>query len=177
MERLAPPPPFKLNYNQVESWNLWRQRFQLYMYATSLNSKPEIQKLTWILKKRWTLCGAAETSELQAQVYFTVERNIDVVKRFKPSPEVKPTVTVKLISFDNLQKNKKVPEENVSTVGAVTFQVDVQPMVNSAGAAGSGIIILVHVCQDPSTGHSKIVQGNLPIPQITCQDNNSLLVL
>ncbi|GBM97787.1 Retrovirus-related Pol polyprotein from transposon 297 [Araneus ventricosus] len=35
------------------------------------------------------MCHAAETSKLQAQVYFTEERSIDAIKRFKPSPEVK----------------------------------------------------------------------------------------
>ncbi|GBO25705.1 hypothetical protein AVEN_236733-1 [Araneus ventricosus] len=36
------------------------------------------------------MCRAAETSKLQAEVYFTEERSIDAIKRFKPSPEVKP---------------------------------------------------------------------------------------
>ncbi|GBN74825.1 Retrovirus-related Pol polyprotein from transposon 297, partial [Araneus ventricosus] len=52
---------------------------------------------------------------------------------------------VNLISFDNLEKDKKVAEQNVITTGAITFQVDVLLMVNSAKAAGSGIIFLASV--------------------------------
>ncbi|GBM75847.1 hypothetical protein AVEN_264976-1 [Araneus ventricosus] len=44
MESLSQPLPLRLNSNHVESWKLWKQRFQLYMDATSLNSKPESQK-------------------------------------------------------------------------------------------------------------------------------------
>ncbi|GBM45290.1 hypothetical protein AVEN_36649-1 [Araneus ventricosus] len=73
------------------------------------------------------VCRAAETSKLQAQVYFTEERSIFAIKGFRPSLEI----PFKLISFKNLQKDKKV-EENVSIVGSVTFQVDVQLMVKSA---------------------------------------------
>ncbi|GBO01191.1 hypothetical protein AVEN_223883-1 [Araneus ventricosus] len=63
----------------------------------------------------------------------------------------------------------KVAEENVSTVGVIMFQVDVQLMVNSAGAAGSRIIFLVLVNQNPSTGYAKIAQRNLTIPQIAVE--------
>ncbi|GBM85033.1 Transposon Tf2-6 polyprotein [Araneus ventricosus] len=45
------------------------------------------------IKKAVDMCRAAETSKLQAQVYFTEERSIDAIKRFKPSPEVKPRDT------------------------------------------------------------------------------------
>ncbi|GBN83400.1 hypothetical protein AVEN_201656-1, partial [Araneus ventricosus] len=44
-----------------------------------------------------------------------------------------------------LQKDKKEEEGNVITVEAIKFQVDVQLMVNSTGAAGSRIIFLVSV--------------------------------
>ncbi|GBN22275.1 Retrovirus-related Pol polyprotein from transposon 297 [Araneus ventricosus] len=52
-------------------------------------------------------------------------------------------------------------------------------MVNSAEAAGSGIIFLATVSQIPSTGHAKTTKRNLPIPQIALNihPNNSLLVL
>ncbi|GBM56925.1 hypothetical protein AVEN_168595-1 [Araneus ventricosus] len=199
MESLAPPPPFKLNLNQVESWKLWKQLFQRYMDATSLIAKPESQKVTILLhvigeecleiyntfgevssvsmndnlakfeahfvpqrnityehqrlfllvqregqsvddfitefrkqlkncgygslndsilvdhlvrglsesrlrerllrvpdldiKKAVDMCRAAETSKLQAEVSFVEERSIDAIKRFKPSPEVKPRAT------------------------------------------------------------------------------------
>ncbi|GBL90205.1 hypothetical protein AVEN_130322-1 [Araneus ventricosus] len=49
MESLAPPPLLKLNSNNVESWKLWKQRFQLYMDATSLNAKTESQKVAILL--------------------------------------------------------------------------------------------------------------------------------
>ncbi|GBL90203.1 hypothetical protein AVEN_130321-1 [Araneus ventricosus] len=39
------------------------------------------------------MCRAAETSKLQAQFYFTEERSINAIKRFKPSPEVNPRAT------------------------------------------------------------------------------------
>ncbi|GBN29403.1 hypothetical protein AVEN_174595-1 [Araneus ventricosus] len=45
------------------------------------------------IKKAVDMCRAAETSKLQAQVYFTEEQSIDAIKRFKPSPEVKPRAT------------------------------------------------------------------------------------
>ncbi|GBL80181.1 hypothetical protein AVEN_29157-1 [Araneus ventricosus] len=200
MESLTSSPPFKLNSNHAESWKLWKQRFKLYMDATSLNTKPESQKVAILLhvigeecleiyntfsevstasmndilakfeayfvprrnityerqrlfflaqregqsvedfitelrkqlrncdygsrsdsvlvdqlvrglresrlrerllrvpdldiKKAVDMCRAAETSKLQAQVYFTEERSIDAIKRFKSSPEVKPRATV-----------------------------------------------------------------------------------
>ncbi|GBN30200.1 hypothetical protein AVEN_96108-1 [Araneus ventricosus] len=152
MENPAPPPPLKLNSNHVESW---KQRFQLYMDATSLNAKPVRQKrnityerqklflrvqregqsvddfITELrkqlrncdygspsdsvlvdqlvrglpesrlrerllrvpdldIKKVADMSRVAEISKLQAQVYFTEERSIDGIKRFKPSLEVKP---------------------------------------------------------------------------------------
>ncbi|GBM76307.1 hypothetical protein AVEN_166164-1 [Araneus ventricosus] len=194
MEILAPPPPLKLNFNHVESWKLWKQRFKFYMHATSLNDKPESQKVAILLhvigvecleiyktfnaissasmndilakfeayfvpqrnityerqrlfllvqregqcvddfitelrkqlrnydygsqsdsvlvdlsesrlrerllrvpdldiNKAVDMCSAAETSKLQAQVYFTEERSIDAIKRFKPSSEAKPKDT------------------------------------------------------------------------------------
>ncbi|GBM97750.1 hypothetical protein AVEN_144332-1 [Araneus ventricosus] len=49
MESLAPPPPFKLNSNHVESWKLGKQRFQPYMDATSLNAKPESKRVAILL--------------------------------------------------------------------------------------------------------------------------------
>ncbi|GBM86008.1 Uncharacterized protein K02A2.6 [Araneus ventricosus] len=42
------------------------------------------------INKAVDMCRASETSKLQAQVYFTEERSIDAIKRFKLSPEVKP---------------------------------------------------------------------------------------
>ncbi|GBO21498.1 hypothetical protein AVEN_175147-1 [Araneus ventricosus] len=60
------------------------------------------------------------------------------------------------MSFDNMQKDKKVAEENVITVEAITFQVDVQLMVNSAGATGSRIIFLVSV----SKSVNRVCQNN-----------------
>ncbi|GBN18685.1 hypothetical protein AVEN_89423-2 [Araneus ventricosus] len=45
------------------------------------------------IKKAVDMCRAAETSKPQAQVYFTEERTIDAIKRFKPSPELKPRAT------------------------------------------------------------------------------------
>ncbi|GBM94432.1 Retrovirus-related Pol polyprotein from transposon 17.6 [Araneus ventricosus] len=199
MGSLAPPLPFRMNSNHVESWKLWKQRFKLYMDSTSLNTKPESQKVAILLhvigvefleiyntfnevssastndilakfeayfvpqrnityerqrlfllvqrevqsvddlitelrkqlrncdygslidsvsvdylvrglresrlrerllrvpdldiKKAVDMCRAAETSKLQVQVYFTEERNIDAIKRFKPSSEVKPRAT------------------------------------------------------------------------------------
>ncbi|GBM17594.1 hypothetical protein AVEN_80893-1 [Araneus ventricosus] len=45
------------------------------------------------IKKAVDMCRAVETSKLQAQVYFTEERSIDAIKRFKTSPEVKPRDT------------------------------------------------------------------------------------
>ncbi|GBN17144.1 hypothetical protein AVEN_198890-1 [Araneus ventricosus] len=241
MENPAPPPPLKLNSNHVESW---KQRFQLYMDATSLNAKAESQKrnityerqklflrvqregqsvddfITELrkqlrnrdygspsdsvlvdqlvrglpesrlrerllrvpdldIKKAVDMSRAAEISKLQAQVYFTEERSINVIKRFKPSLEVKPRDTSQANKFRQPAKDKKVAEENVSTVGAITFQVDVQLMLNSAGVAGSRINFLVLVNQNPSTGYAKIVQRNLPIQQIavSIHPNNSLLVL
>ncbi|GBO32961.1 hypothetical protein AVEN_172949-1 [Araneus ventricosus] len=63
------------------------------------------------IKKAVDMCRAAETSKLQAQVYFTEERSIDAIKRFKPLPEVKPRATGQANTFDNLQKDKKVKEQ------------------------------------------------------------------
>ncbi|GBN34992.1 hypothetical protein AVEN_206091-1 [Araneus ventricosus] len=172
MESLAPPPPFKLNSNQVESWKLWKQRFQLYMDATLLNAKPESQKrdityerqklfllvqregqsvddvITELrrqlrnydygsltdsvlvdqlvrglresrlresllripdldIKKAVDMCCAAETSKLQVQVYFTEERCIDAIKRFKPSSEVKPRATGQANKFRQPAKRQE----------------------------------------------------------------------
>ncbi|GBN94349.1 Uncharacterized protein K02A2.6 [Araneus ventricosus] len=181
MESLASPPPLKLNYNHVESWKLWKQRFQLHMDATSLNAKPESHKIAILLhvigeenleiyntfnevssasmneilakfelyfvpqrnityerqsdfvlvdqlvrglresrlrerllrvpdldiKKAADICRAAETSKLQAQVYFTEERSIDAIKRFKPSPEVKPRATGQANKFRQPAKRQE----------------------------------------------------------------------
>ncbi|GBO00402.1 hypothetical protein AVEN_36725-1 [Araneus ventricosus] len=70
----------------------------------------------------------------------------------------------------SLRKDKKVAEENVSTVGAIMFQVDAQLMVNSSGAAGSGNIFLVSVNRNQSSGYAKISHRNLPIPQIAVKE-------
>ncbi|GBN53207.1 hypothetical protein AVEN_243902-1 [Araneus ventricosus] len=45
------------------------------------------------IKKAVDMCRAAETSKLQAQVYFTEKRCIDAIKRLKTSLEVKPRTT------------------------------------------------------------------------------------
>ncbi|GBM15693.1 hypothetical protein AVEN_262868-1 [Araneus ventricosus] len=50
MESLASPPPFKKKSNHVESWKLWKHRFQFYVDAASLNAKLESQKLGLIRK-------------------------------------------------------------------------------------------------------------------------------
>ncbi|GBO14521.1 hypothetical protein AVEN_151928-1 [Araneus ventricosus] len=124
MESLASPPPLKLDYNHVESWKLWKQRFQLHMDATSLNAKPEIDQLVRGLresrlrehllrvpdldiKKAVDICRAAETSKLQAQVYFTEERSIDAIKRFKPSLEVKLRATGQANKFRQPAKRQE----------------------------------------------------------------------
>ncbi|GBM11147.1 hypothetical protein AVEN_243018-1 [Araneus ventricosus] len=59
------------------------------------------------IKNAVDMCRAAETSKLQAQVYFTEERSIDAVKRFKPSPEVKPRATGKANKFRQPAKRQE----------------------------------------------------------------------
>ncbi|GBM69983.1 hypothetical protein AVEN_207365-1 [Araneus ventricosus] len=208
MESLAPPPPFTLNSNHVESCKLWKQRFQLHVDATSQNSKPESQKVAILhvigeeclgiyntfneissasmneifakfeayfvpqrnityerqkllllvhregqfvddfitelrncdygslgdsvlvdqlgrglresrlherllrepdldIKKTVDICLAAETFKLKAQVYFTEELNIGAIKRFKPSPEVKPRATGQANKFRQPAKRQE----------------------------------------------------------------------
>ncbi|GBM50972.1 hypothetical protein AVEN_114621-1 [Araneus ventricosus] len=53
------------------------------------------------------MCRAAETSKLQAQVYFTEERSTDAIKRFKPSLEVKPRDTGKANKFRQPAKRQE----------------------------------------------------------------------
>ncbi|GBN78449.1 hypothetical protein AVEN_119238-1 [Araneus ventricosus] len=53
------------------------------------------------------MCHAAETSKLQAQVYFTEERSIDAIKRFKPSSEVKPITTGQANKFRQPAKRQE----------------------------------------------------------------------
>ncbi|GBM82551.1 hypothetical protein AVEN_29338-1 [Araneus ventricosus] len=53
------------------------------------------------------MCHAAETSKLQSQVYFTEERSIDAIKRFKPSPEVKPRATGQVNKFRQPTKRQE----------------------------------------------------------------------
>ncbi|GBN49652.1 Uncharacterized protein K02A2.6 [Araneus ventricosus] len=53
------------------------------------------------------MCGAAETSELQAQVYFMEERSMEAIKMFKPSPEVKPRATGKANKFRQPAKRQE----------------------------------------------------------------------
>ncbi|GBO26224.1 Retrovirus-related Pol polyprotein from transposon 17.6 [Araneus ventricosus] len=59
------------------------------------------------IKKAVDMCRAAETSKLQAQVYFTEERSIDAIKRFKPSPEVKPRDTGQVNKLRQPAKRQK----------------------------------------------------------------------
>lgn len=50
MESLPPPPALSLNSKCLaESWKVWRQRFELFMEATSLNAKREPQKVAILL--------------------------------------------------------------------------------------------------------------------------------
>ncbi|GBM77266.1 hypothetical protein AVEN_109492-1 [Araneus ventricosus] len=53
------------------------------------------------------MCRAAETSKLQAQVYFMEERSIDAIKRFKPSLEVKPRPTGQANKFRQPAKRQE----------------------------------------------------------------------
>ncbi|GBO38687.1 hypothetical protein AVEN_161343-1 [Araneus ventricosus] len=88
MESLAPPPPFRLNSNHVESWKLWKQRFQLYMDATSLNVKPESQRVAILLHAIGEECleiyntfnevSSASMNDILAkfEAYFVPQRNI-----------------------------------------------------------------------------------------------------
>nr|GBL89328.1 hypothetical protein AVEN_52418-1 [Araneus ventricosus] len=81
-------PPLKLNLNQVESWKLWKKRFQLYMDATSLNTKPESQKVAILLHvigeecleiyNRFSEVSSASMKEILAkfEAYFVHQRNI-----------------------------------------------------------------------------------------------------
>ncbi|GBM41732.1 hypothetical protein AVEN_173131-1 [Araneus ventricosus] len=88
MESPAPPPPFKLNSNHVESWKLWKQRFQLHMDATSVNAKPESQKVAILLHVIGEECliiyntfneiSSASMNDILAkfEAYFVPQRNI-----------------------------------------------------------------------------------------------------
>ncbi|GBM61326.1 hypothetical protein AVEN_9595-1 [Araneus ventricosus] len=53
------------------------------------------------------MCRAAETSKLQAQVYFTEERSIVAIKRFKPLLEVKPRVAGHANTFRQTAKRRE----------------------------------------------------------------------
>ncbi|GBM11903.1 Transposon Tf2-6 polyprotein [Araneus ventricosus] len=59
------------------------------------------------IKKAVDMCRAAETSKLQAQVYFTEERSIDAIKTFKPLPEVKPRDTGQANTFRQPAKRQE----------------------------------------------------------------------
>ncbi|GBO17273.1 hypothetical protein AVEN_74987-1 [Araneus ventricosus] len=88
MESLAPPPPFRLNSNHVESWKLWKLRFQLYMDATLLNAKSESQKVAILLHVIGEECleiyntidevSSASMNDILAkfEAYFVPQRNI-----------------------------------------------------------------------------------------------------
>ncbi|GBN22576.1 hypothetical protein AVEN_56249-1 [Araneus ventricosus] len=88
MESLAPPPNFKLNSNHVESWKLWKQRFQLYMDVTSLNAEPESQKVAILVHVIGEECleiyntfnevSSASMNVILAkfEAYFVPQRNI-----------------------------------------------------------------------------------------------------
>ncbi|GBN44356.1 Retrovirus-related Pol polyprotein from transposon 412 [Araneus ventricosus] len=60
------------------------------------------------IKKAVAMCRAAETSKLQAQVYFTEERSIDAIKRSKTSSEVKPKATGKANKFRQPAKRQEI---------------------------------------------------------------------
>ncbi|GBN80860.1 hypothetical protein AVEN_122578-1 [Araneus ventricosus] len=53
------------------------------------------------------MCRAAETSKLQVQVYFTEERRIDAIKRFKPLSAVRPRATGQANKFQQPAKRQE----------------------------------------------------------------------
>ncbi|GBM51070.1 hypothetical protein AVEN_77426-1 [Araneus ventricosus] len=88
MESLAPTLPLKLNLNHVESWKLWKQRFLLYIDATSLNAKPESHNVALLLLVIGDECleiyntfneiSSTSMNEILAEyeAYFVSQRNI-----------------------------------------------------------------------------------------------------
>ncbi|GBM00292.1 hypothetical protein AVEN_32639-1 [Araneus ventricosus] len=63
------------------------------------------------------MCRTAETSKLQAQVYFTEEQSINAIKRLHPLPEVKPRATDQANKFRRPAKRQEA-EENVGLVAS-----------------------------------------------------------
>ncbi|GBN15912.1 hypothetical protein AVEN_56352-1 [Araneus ventricosus] len=59
------------------------------------------------IKKAVGMCRAAQTSKLKAQVYFTEDRSMDAIKRFKPSLEVKPRDTGQANKFRQPAKRQE----------------------------------------------------------------------
>ncbi|KAJ8029680.1 hypothetical protein HOLleu_29132 [Holothuria leucospilota] len=82
MERYKPPPPLSLQGNLAENFKRWKQRFQLYLEASELSTKPEKHQCAVLLH-----VAGDEALELYNTFTFADEESKekvnDVLKKFE----------------------------------------------------------------------------------------------
>ncbi|GBN18746.1 hypothetical protein AVEN_69944-1 [Araneus ventricosus] len=129
------------------------------------------------------MCRAAEASKPQAQVYFTEERSIDAIKRFKPSPEVKPRATGQANKFRQSAKRQESSGGKCQYCGSrhVPGRCPAYGLTASAGKLG-----LIRKCDNVNSEnccksisnlfckYSQVFEGfgNLPGKYITLCENS-----